>query len=376
MEKVSNYSKKNNKVKILFFIESLGSGGKERRLVELIKGLSNDVNIELELVLTKKAIHYKDIYSTGIKIHFTIRKHFKKDPSVFFKFYKIANTFRPDIIHVWGNMVAIYAIPTKLLLRIPLINNQITSAPLNVSTSLLGHKLPFYFSDKIIANTYAGLKSFSAPKHKSLVIYNGFDFDRINNLQDKSSIIKKFNIQTKFIVGMVASFTDKKDYDTYIKAANIVLEKENDITFLCIGSGNYSPFEMMVKKENKDRILFLGKQDNVESIMNICDIGILITNNEKHGEGISNALLEFSALSKPLIATLGGGNSEIVEHEKSGYLINPKSPDELALKILHLYNHENDLRNFGEMSIEVVREKFSISKMIEEFRSVYNKTLV
>jgi len=235
--------------------------------------------------------------------------------------------------------------------------------------------LPFLFSDKIIANTYAGLKSFSAPKHKSLVIYNGFDFNRINNLQDKSSIIKKFNIQTKFIVGMVASFTDKKDYDTYIKAANIVLEKESDITFLSIGSGDYAQFEMMVKKENKDRILFLGKQDNVESIMNICDIGILITNNEKHGEGISNALLEFSALSKPLIATLGGGNSEIVEHEKSGYLINPKSPDELGLKILHLFNNENDLRNFGEMSIKVVREKFSISKMIEEFRSVYNKAL-
>ena len=40
-------------MKILFFIESLGSGGKERRLVELIKGLSKDKNIEIELVLKK-----------------------------------------------------------------------------------------------------------------------------------------------------------------------------------------------------------------------------------------------------------------------------------------------------------------------------------
>lgn len=362
-------------MKILFFIESLEAGGKERRLVELIKGLSNTNEIKMELVLTKKDIHYKDIHSTGIKIHFVLRKYLKKDPSVFFKFYKIANKFKPDIIHVWGNMVAIYAIPTKIFLRIPLINNQITSAPLNVSTSILGHKLPFFFSDKIIANTYAGLKSFSAPKHKSLVIYNGFDFNRINNLKDKNSIIDKFNIQTKFIVGMVASFTDKKDYDTYIKAANIVLMKEKNITFLSIGSGDYSRFEKMVKKENKNKILFLGKQDNVESIMNICDIGVLITNNEKHGEGISNALLEFSALSKPLIATLGGGNSEIIENEKSGYLINPKSPDELVYKILYLFNNINDLEGFGKRSIEVVLEKFSISKMIEKFRKVYNEVI-
>lgn len=362
-------------MKILFFIESLHAGGKERRLVELIKGLSSYIEIEMELVLTKKEIHYEDIFLTGIKIHYTVRENLRKDPRIFFKFYKIAKDIKPDIIHVWGNLVAFYAIPTKIILRTPLINNQITDAPQKVTKSIIGHKLTFPFSDLIIANSYAGLESYDAPLKKSRVIYNGFDFKRIANLKDKNFIREKFKINTRFVVGMVASFNDKKDYGTYIKAANIVLEQEKDITFICVGSGNSSKYEQLVKSENNDKILFLGKQKDIESIMNICDIGVLITDYEKHGEGISNALLEFSALSKPTIATFGGGNGEIIKQDVTGYLIDQKSYNNLSDKILYLLKNQDLCDDFGDLSKKSVVEKFSIVRMIDEFKVVYNEVL-
>ena len=52
----------------------------------------------------------------------------KKDPSVLFRFYWLAKKIKPDIIHVWGHMVAFYAVPAKRLLNIPMINNEITDA--------------------------------------------------------------------------------------------------------------------------------------------------------------------------------------------------------------------------------------------------------
>ena len=250
-------------MKILFFIESLEAGGKERRLVELIKGLSQNKSNEMELVVTKKFIHYDAVFSTGIKIHYTLRKHTTKDPSIFFKFYKIAMKMKPDIIHVWGNMTAIYAIPTKLLLRIPLINNQITDAPAHLPSAILSHKLSFPFSDKIIANSYAGLKAYKAPEKKSDVIYNGFDFNRISELKSKESIRAKFNLKTKYMIGMVASFSSFKDYSTYLKAANIILKIKKDITFLCIGAGDDSQAKLEVDQQHLDNILFLGKQNDV-----------------------------------------------------------------------------------------------------------------
>lgn len=358
-------------MRILFFIECLHAGGKERRLVELIKGLSKRPGMEMEIVLTKKEIHYKDVFSSGIKIHYAVRKNLNKDPRVFLKFYKIAKEFQPNIIHVWGNLVALYALPAKILLRIPMINNQITDAPLYVSSSLLGPRLTFKFSDRIIANSLAGLKSYKAPKNKSEVIYNGFDLSRIAGLEDKSEIKKRFLIKTDFVVGMVASFTYKKDYDTFIKAAKIVLKSELNISFLCIGSGDNSSIKEMVNEENNGNILFLGKQNNVESIMNICDVGVLMTNKDVHGEGISNALLEFCSLGKPVIANFGGGTAELIEQGLSGYLIESKSPEILANKILHLYNNKKVRMNLGTRSKQIVIEKFGISRMIDEFQRAY-----
>ena len=162
------------KIKILFFIESLRSSGKERRLTELLKGLINYPNIECQLVLTDKDIHYKEVLKLKIEIHYIIRKYLKKDPRLFFKFYKIAKSFKPDIIHVWGNMTSIYAIPTKVLMGIPMINSQITNVTLIKST-----KVTFLFSNVIVANSMAGLKAYNAPDYKSLCIYNGFDFNRL-----------------------------------------------------------------------------------------------------------------------------------------------------------------------------------------------------
>lgn len=356
-------------MKILFYINDLRSGGKERRLVELIKGLSSFPEIKMGIVLTRDIIHYQDIFSENIQIYYTFRKSMKKDPRVFYQFYKIAKKYKPDIIHVWGNLVATYAIPAKVFLKIPMINNQITGAPLNVSNSLLSHKLTFPFSDKIIANTYAGLKAYNAPRRKSSVIYNGFDFSRIEQLEEEIKVRKRFNIKTKFVIGMVASFSDKKDYQTYIKGANKVLDKVKDVTFLCIGAGDYGKFKKMIHKNNKDKILFLGRQTNVESIMNICDIGVLISD-KFQGEGISNALLEFMALRKPVIASNNGGNLELVHNKRNGFIIERGSL-ELKNKILLLLNNNKLRHDFGKVSEQIVIDNFTIDKMINSFMREY-----
>ena len=358
-------------MKILFFVESLRSGGKERRLVELIKGLLKHDDISMELALMEEDIHYDDIASTGIQIHYVLRKNLKRDPRVFFKFYNVVKKMKPDIIHVWGNMVAIYAIPAKVLLNIPMVNNQITDAPTDVGTSLMGPRSTFRYSDMILANSQAGLKAYNAPLEKSSVIYNGFDFNRVSSLKEKTEVAEKFNIHTKYVVGMVASFSYKKDYNAYIKAATLVLEKNREVTFICVGSGDATEQEQLVKEKDKNNILFLGKQQGVESIMNICDIGVLAT----FTEGISNSILEFMALGKPIVATGAGGCSELIAHTKNGFLLEVGNFKELANKITYLLENENERINFGNMSKKIVNDKFSITKMIDAFKTVYTSIL-
>jgi len=362
-------------MRILFFINALISGGKERRVVELIKGLSKDKTIHIELVLTKTEVHYKEIFETNVNIHYLSRDNFSQKLALFSKFYQVAKKVKPDIIHVWGYVPAFYAIPTKILLKAKLINNEITNAPLTVSKSIFRQKLTFFFSDKVVANSYAGLNSYNAPKHKSLVIYNGFDFKRISNLKDPDGIREKFNINTKFVVAMVATLGYKKDYKTFIESANRALEEQTDITFLCVGKGDIDHFKTFVVEKNKNNILFLGEQSDVESIMNICDIGILITNHKTHGEGIPNALLEFMALEKPVIANSCGGTNELVSHDKNGFIVDNEDPETLKNRILEILNDDLVKKKFGKTSKNIVTHKFNIEQMVSKFNELYKEQL-
>lgn len=359
-------------MKILFFIESLHSGGKERRLVELLKGLKKNFReINFELVLTKKKIHYKEVLKLGIKIHILERKFLKKDPLLFFQFYRLCKKYQPDIMHTWGNMVTIYSIPAKLLLKIPLINNQIIDAPKNVKGGIFSYKINFLFSNIIISNSQAGLDSYKAPKTKSIVIHNGFDFKRIEKLEPSTEVRKKLHINTKYLIGMVASFSEKKDYATYIQAANIILETNNNVTFFCIGSGDKSIYKKLVDPKFKYRVKFFGCLQKVESIMNICDIGVLTTNQELHGEGISNSLMEFMALGKPVICTDGGGSKELILDNKTGYLISPHNPNELPEKIKYILDNPNKAKIMGNMGKERIKNEFGIEKMVKSFYKIY-----
>lgn len=356
-------------MKILFFIESLRAGGKERRIIELIKGLKNLNDIQVELVLTRDEIHYPEIFQLAIPIHIIKRKFFKKDPLVFFKFFFLVKKIRPDIIHVWGHMVAVYAVPTKWILKLPLINNEITDATPN--KKLIAKSIVFRASDRIISNTKVGLVAYQAPAFKSGVIYNGFNFQRIAKMQDPSSVREQFGIRTTYVVGMVASFIEYKDWDTYLKAAMLITEKRENVTFLCVGDGDDSAYRKMVASGRSERILFLGKQSQIEPIMNICSIGVLMTNIKNHGEGISNALMEFMALGKPVIATNFGGSIELIENSVCGYLIDPYSFTQLAASIEYILDNSNERNRLGMEAQARIKKNFSIESMVSNFYLEY-----
>ena len=55
-------------MKILFFIGSLRSGGKERRLVELLSYLKNKGGYEMKLVLNYNDIAYQKFNTLGIEV--------------------------------------------------------------------------------------------------------------------------------------------------------------------------------------------------------------------------------------------------------------------------------------------------------------------
>lgn len=367
-----------NKIKVLMLIDSLTSGGKERRFVELLKGLNNNEDINCEIIVLSNEVHYTDIFDLKYQLHRLPRKS-KKDIRIFFKLYKICKEFKPDIIHSWESMPTIYVLPTAKILGIRLINAMIANAPdkLNILSKLwVRAKVTFPFSDIILSNSKAGLKAYNVPEKKGRYIHNGIDLRRLEKFTAKEEMRRKFDIQAEIVIGMVGAFSPRKDYYTFIKAAKVLISKNYDIAFMAVGDGpDLEKCKLLVNEQENKKILFTGLQSNIESIVNLFDIGVLTTNQDVHGEGISNSIMEYMALGKPVIATRGGGTNELVIDQETGYLINNKDTDTLVNTIEFLINNPRIMEKMGDRGKKHVLSNFNLSHMTQKYLQLYRGVL-
>jgi glycosyltransferase involved in cell wall biosynthesis len=359
---------------ILFIIDKMGSGGKERQLVELLTGLSLSNDVSTALVTLSPDIHYSDITELNLKIYCLQRK-FKKDPSIIFKLYKICKEFQPEIIHSWESMCSIYALPVAKVVGAKFIEGSIRDAPLNLSLfdkRGLRSKITFLLSDVVVSNSLAGLETYKPPAKKSVCIYNGFDLSRTKKIKDQGLIREKFNINTPKVVGMVANFTDRKDYNTYLNAATSILRHREDVTFLAVGEGkNLMKSKEMIMPEYKGKIKFIGKQQDIESIVNIIDVGVLAT----YTEGVSNSILEYMAFGKPVVATKCNGTAEVVVHNKTGFLVKQSNVNEMSGKINFFLNNNETANEMGIFGKKRVFDDFSNENMINRYIGLYQKII-
>ena len=359
--------------KILYIIDELGPGGTERRLIQLLKGMDSQ-RFTTKVILLTDIVHYEEVYELDTEV-IKLDRRIRKDPLIFFHLFGICRKWRPDILHVWGSMSAIYAGPVAKLLRIKFINAMIADAPARLNgKQRVRSFLSFPCSDIVQSNSHAGLEAYNVPENKRSVVHNGFDFGRIGSLKDRDEMREELGIETTYVSGMVAGFKFQKDYESLVRAAGKIQRERNDITFVCVGDG---PDLQRIRESARgiNSVIFTGKRTDIESIINIFDIGILLTDLDRHGEGISNSIMEYMASGKAVIATDGGGTKELVLDGETGYLIPQKSPDQLIERINRLLNNDGLRTEMGVRGRERILSAFSIDEMIKGHIELYERLL-
>ncbi|MDD4361939.1 MAG: glycosyltransferase [Bacteroidales bacterium] len=340
----------------------------ERQLVELLSGLVKTESVNVELVLLSEEVHYSKLYDLNIPVYH-VHRRCKKDPSVFWRLYRLFKDTKPNIIHVWESMNAVYALPGSFFLGIPYVNGMIRSAPDNLDfKNLIRARCTFWFSRKVISNSLAGLKAYKVRDDKAVCIYNGFDFGRMKNVEDSELLRAKLGLSADLVIGMVATFSENKDHRTIISAAHSILRLRNDVTFVFVGDGlTLNDCKRMIDERFRNKIRFLGRRNDIESLVNIFDIGVLST----YTEGISNSIMEYMAFEKPVVATDGGGTAELVTDKETGFLVKTQDPQDMVNKIM-LLAEDKDLRiAMGKAGRRRLEKKFDYKSMIDNYISLY-----
>lgn len=363
-------------MRILHLTESLGRGGKERQIVELLRGLFAHRDIESFVAITDE----EDVRYEVDREHAQVIPLFRrgrKDLRLFKSLYDLITNLKIDIVHSWSPMCSVYAAPVAKLCGTAFVNGFVRDAPPHMTLwdkSYLRGKLTIPFSDIVVANSRAGLAAYDIPKRKSVCIYNGFNPERIVCLTDQAELRGRLGIVTPHVIGMIANFTPRKDYTTFVEMACRICHLRDDVTFVAVGAGEMLPqVSGCVPPELSPRIKFLGRQEDVESITNLFTVGVLVTNTRLHGEGISNAITECMALGKPVVATNDGGTPELVLEGRTGFLVPSHDAEALTDRVLELLNDRRLANEFGREGRRRIETAFSLDTMTNAYLCLYRK---
>ena len=181
------------------------------------------------------------------------------------------------------------------------------------------------------------------------------------------------------IIGLVANLRRIKRIDTLIDAFAMIHTRFPDVNIVVLGDCRSeqakSVFEELENLANqcrvRDKIFFLGSVSNPMPYISQFTVAVLCS----ESEGSSNALIEYMQAGRPIICTDTGGNPELVQDRKNGFLVPVGDVHRLADRLVSLLSDKALAQRLGEAARETVRSRYSLTRMIAQQMHCYDDVL-
>jgi glycosyltransferase involved in cell wall biosynthesis len=218
-----------------------------------------------------------------------------------------------------------------------------------------------------IANCEAARQALLAaegpPPQSVRVLENGVDLARFLALRPPAALPETP------CVGAVGNLRPVKGIDVLARAAALLGQRHSRVVFRVAGEGGQRPeLESAVAREGlAGRFLLPGAAEDVPGFLAGLDVAVL----PSRAEGMSNALLEYMAAGRPIVATSVGGNPELVEHGAHALLVPPEDAGSLARAIGRLLDDRALAARLGAAARRRAREQFGREAMVRRFEDFY-----
>ena len=373
------------KIKIVFFIPTLGGGGAERNIINFIKNFDKE-KFSISLVLGEKKGELisevpKDISVidlgtvNSLKIFFRLIKYFQTTEADIF----ISTFPRFNIISLLAKFFSkpktkIIVVEQSTISLLPLVAKTFIDRIISRFCLPYFVKLIYPMADAIVCVSQGVADDLSKfipdQKNKIKVIYNPITNDRIYRMAKEPVGHPWFSDSKIPIVLSVGRLIGAKDYPNFLQAAKMVLQKRT-ARFVVLGDG-----AQKIKLENmayklgiSENVAFLGFQKNPYKYMNKADILVL----SSFKEGFGNVIVEAMACGTPVISTnCKSGPSEIIKNKENGILVPIRDPKALSKAILELLNNSPLRQKFSRNGRKRAK-LFSVEKSVREYENLFQK---
>jgi glycosyltransferase involved in cell wall biosynthesis len=370
-------------LKVYYVIDSYEgpTGGTEKQLLMLIEGLRAQQH-EARLFVLRHTPYTRSVTDfpcpiVSLEIG-SIRSATAAQRMLAFR--RRLRTERPDVVHAFFNdsaiLVPIFANGAGARVFTSRRDMGFWYTRLNLTLLRLANRR----TDRIVCNCRAVAEETGRRERladaKLSVIYNGLALDGWGNTGSEpmaADVDASEPPRDEVRVCLLANLRPIKRIEDFIRAAALVAKEAPAARFLVVGESLSASYEaelnaLVDELALGDRLRFNGPTTDPASLLGRYHIGVLTS----ESEGLSNSVLEYMAAGLPVVCSDVGGNSELVEHGRNGYLYPARNIAALARHLTGMCTSAGERDRLGKASL-VLAQAFSPDRMIEAHLDEYRQ---
>lgn len=363
-------------IRVLHSIDTTGPGGAETVFVNLVKGL--DVQKFKSIVVIRGPGWVCDtLRSNGIEPIF-VQSRGGFNIRYLWELVGVIRKHKIDIVqsHLLGSNL--YCCLAGIICRVPVVSTFHGFVDRSETERLMALKVriinrgskKIVFVSDLLRKHFVQKHGFA--ENKAETIYNGVNTS-VFKPQRSDSIRKKLGVLPEHIlIGAVGNIRPAKGYDIFLRAAKLIYNHYPGCRFAVAGQGSGKLYDSLIELRQQlglEKVFhFLGFQSDSAMVMNNFDIFVLPSTSE----GFSISTIESMACGLPVVVTRSGGPEEIVTNGKDGLLVGRK-PGDIAAAVKSLIENYDLRSDISVNSYKTINKKFSLTKMIEDYTSLYNQ---
>ncbi len=374
----SGQNGKGRKINILFIIPSLGTGGAERQVVDLINGLSRDRFNLFLFTFGNRLDLLESLDRDRLGFYHHPRRN-KLDLSAVGEIAAIIKREKIDIVHATLQIAVLFGLLGKVwaLRKVKLVSALHTTLNISRRGDLFDRFVyaPVMFFCHRIITVCRNQQAYWSRKHprlskKFMTIYNGIDSDKFRDTlsaAEKRALRTSLGIRAgEFVAAVVAMLKPGKGHEYAFQAVRALNDGGTGLKLLLIGDGDSRrELEALSEKLSLSKnLVWLGYQKDPRPFLSLSDV-ILVPS---VAESFPMAILEALSMGKPVIASRVGGNSEVIKDGENGFLVPARDVESLAEKVRILQEDAGLRERLSRQARESVKQ-FSLAEMVARTES-------
>lgn len=348
----------------------------------VIRSLCHHVNRDLFNIsvchLKERGSIGDELYDDGYDIiGIPKSKFFTTDYFTFIKLMRVIRRKKIDIVHS-HTLHALADSGLSLLFRtkLKLVHTfHFGNYPYNKKNSIILEKIFSRMTHKLVAvgenQKHSICKAYSLPESKIIKIWNGVPLTVPNVDKDMQEHILGHG---RLVVGTICTLIEQKGINYLLDTAARLKKNGRNILFVVAGDG---PLRGELEKKRhdlglEDTVLFLGwVKDAASRLLPLFDIFF----QPSRWEAMSMVILEAMAAGKPIVATNVGENGYVIEHEKTGLIVESMDVDAMARALYKLLLDASLRQRYGN-NAKLAYEQFgTVERMVRQYEQLYLDTL-